>query len=301
MGDTLVSNMLINLLEPEFIRKLEYLSILSRKVFKGSLKGEHRSKRKGTSPEFSDYRNYVAGDDLRYIDWNLYGRLEKLFLKLFLEEEDLYVYLLLDTSASMDYGTPGKLDYSMKLAASLGYIALTNMDRLCFMTFDNNIHIEINSARGKGQFLNLLRHLQKIKQGEITHLNQALKNFAMRFSKPGLVIIISDFFDKDGYEEGLKFLLYKKFDPFLIQILSPQELSPDMSGNIKLIDRETNIVKEMTLNQTIIDTYKKNLTAYIDNLYNFAAKRGFQHILTSTDCPFDNLIMNSLRRGELVR
>ncbi len=291
----------MNLLEPDFIRKLEYLSILSRKVFKGNLKGEHRSKRKGISHEFSDYRNYVPGDDLRYIDWNLYGRLERLFLKLFLEEEDLYVYILLDTSSSMDYGIPGKLDYSIKIAASLGYIALTGMDRLCVMTFDNNIHVEINSARGKGHFLNLLHHLQIIKPGEITHLNQALKNFAMRFLKPGLVIIISDFFDKNGYEEGLKFLLYKKFEPFLIQILAPQELSPDMTGNIKLIDRETNTNREMTVNQTLIDIYKKNLNGYIEKLYNFAASRGFQHVVTSTDCPFDTLIMNTLRKGELVR
>lgn len=290
----------MNLLEPDFIRKLEYLSILSRKVFKGSLKGEHRSKRKGISPEFSDYRNYVPGDDPRYIDWNLYGRLEKLFLKLFLEEEDLYVYILLDTSSSMDYGIPGKLDYSIKIAASLGYIALTNMDRLCFMTFDNNIHIEFNSVRGKGHFLNLLRYLQKIKPGESTHLNQALKNFAMRFSNPGLVIIISDFFDKNGYEEGLTFLIYKNFEPFLIQILSPQEFSPDMTGNIKLIDRETNAAKEMTVNQTLIDIYKKNLNDYIEKLYTFTAARGFQHIVTSTDCPFDNLIMNALRKGKLV-
>jgi len=290
----------MNLLEPDFIRKLEYLSILSKKVFKGSLKGEHRSKRKGISPEFSDYRNYVPGDDPRYIDWNLYGRLEKLFLKLFLEEEDLYVYILLDTSSSMDYGIPGKLDYSIKIAASLGYIALTNMDRLCFMTFDNNIHIEFNSVRGKGHFLNLLRYLQKIKPGESTHLNQALKNFAMRFSNPGLVIIISDFFDKNGYEEGLMFLIYKNFEPFLIQILSPQEFSPDMTGNIKLIDRETNTAKGMTVNQTLIDIYKKNLNDYIEKLYTFTAARGFQHIVTSTDCPFDNLIMNALRKGKLV-
>jgi len=291
----------MNLLEPDFIRKLEYLSILSRKIFRGSLKGDHKSKRKGISPEFSDYRNYVPGDDLRYIDWNLYGRLEKLFLKLFLEEEDLYVYVLLDTSSSMDYGNPGKLDYSIKIAASLGYIALTNMDRLYFMTFDNNIHIEINPARGKGYFFKLLHHLQTIKPGKITHLNQALKNFAIKSSKPGPVIIISDFFDKNGYEEGLKFLLYKKFEPFLIQILSPQEFSPDMTGNIKLVDIETNSVKEMTINQALIDIYKKNLTAYIDNLYNFAATRGFHHIVTSTDRPFEELIMNTLRRGELVR
>ena len=201
----------------------------------------------------------------------------------------------------MDYGNPGKLNYSIKIAASLGYIALTGMDRLCVMTFDNNIHAEINSARGKGHFLNLLRHLQTIKPGEITHLNQALKNFAMRFFKPGLVIIISDFFDKNGYEEGLKFLLYKKFEPFLIQILAPQELSPDMTGNIKLIDRETNINREMTVNQTLIDIYKKNLNGYIENLYNFASTRGFQHVVTSTDYPFDTFIMNTLRKGELIR
>ncbi|HPZ09318.1 MAG TPA: DUF58 domain-containing protein [Candidatus Eremiobacteraeota bacterium] len=291
----------MNLLEPEFIKKLEYLSILSRKVFKGSLKGEHKSKKKGISPEFSDYRNYTIGDDLRYIDWNLYGRLEKLFLKLFLEEEDLYVYLLLDTSASMDWGDPKKLDYSIKVIAALGYIALNNMDRVSLMRFDSNMYCEINSVRGKGQFLNLVQNLQSIKGKDSTNLNEALKRFALRISKPGLVIIISDFLDEKGFEQGLKFLLYRKFEPFLIQVLAPQELNPEINGNIKLIDIETNLTKELTLNQTLIAFYKKNLNNYIDRLHNFCNEKGYQHIISSTSLPFDNLILNTLRRGELIR
>src|SRR5437763_12851122 len=117
------------LLEPEFLRKLEQLSIVSKKVFTGQLKGERRSAKRGTSVEFADYRNYTLGDDLRYMDWNTFARLEKLFLKLFIEEEDLHVYTLIDGSQSMAWGAPSKFDYGRKLVAALGYIGLTNFDR----------------------------------------------------------------------------------------------------------------------------------------------------------------------------
>jgi len=291
----------MRLLDPEFTKKIDYLNIISRKVFRGTLKGEHRSKKKGVSPEFADYRNYVTGDDLRYIDWNLYGRLEKLFLKLFMEEEDLYVYLLLDNSRSMAWGNPQKLDYSIKLAAALGYIILNNMDRLSFVTINDRADFNIPPVRGKGQFLILIRELEKIKTGDTTNLNDSLKNFALKAPKAGLTIIISDFLDEKGYEEGLKFLFYKKFEPFIIQILSPQELNPLISGNVKLVDIETGGAKELTVNQKVIDYYKKNLEDFIEKLHNFCARRGAYHIISSTSVPFDRLILDTLKRGELVR
>ena len=286
---------------PEFVSKIEYLSIISKKVFKGSLKGEHRSKKRGTSPEFADYRNYSVGDDLRYVDWNLYGRLEKLFLKLFLEEEDLYVYILLDISKSMKWGRPQKLEYGMKLSAALGYIVLNNMDKMSFVTFDDGVKFNMPPVRGKGQYLAMVKHLEKVESSSKTDLNEALKLFALKAPRPGLAIIISDFLDEKGYEEGLKFLFYKKFEPFIIQIFSPDEFEPLLRGNLKLIDIETDAVKEVTLNQKIIDFYKDNLRLFIEGLHNFCFSRGAYHIVTSTSLPFDRLILDTLKKGDLVR
>jgi len=291
----------MSLLDPEFIKKLEYLSILSKKVFSGSLKGEHRSKKKGVSPEFADYRNYSVGDDLRYIDWNLYGRLEKLFLKLFLEEEDLYVYILLDTSASMDFGDPQKFTYGLKISAALGYIVLTNMDRLGFFAFSDDINVTLPPVRGKGQFIKLLHHLNNIKINKKTSLNESVKKFVLKIKKPGICILISDFLDEKGYEEAIKLLIYKKFDPFLIHILSPQEFEPEIHGNIKLVDIETGEGKELTINQEILSLYKKNLKHFITSIHDFCSARGIKHIVTSTEQPFDNLIMETLKKGELVK
>src|SRR6266700_1217670 len=165
-----------SLLDPQFLHRLEELELVSRKIFLGVMKGERRSKKKGQSVEFADYRNYVKGDDLRFLDWNLYGRLDKLFLRLFMEEEDLHFYVLLDNSLSMDFGTPAKLHYAKQVAAALGFIGLVNMDRVVVEAFNDRLTQSMPAARGRRSLWRLMDFLQKIEPAGPSNLRDSLRS-----------------------------------------------------------------------------------------------------------------------------
>src|SRR5579862_6367155 len=151
-----------NLLEPQFLHQLEQLELVTRKIFLGRMKGERRSKRKGQSVEFADYRNYVKGDDLRHLDWNLYARLDRLFIRLFQEEEDLHFYVLIDNSLSMDFGSPTKLHYARQVAAALAFIGLCNMDRVVIEAFNDKLTQSLPAVRGRKSLCRVLDFLQKL-------------------------------------------------------------------------------------------------------------------------------------------
>src|SRR6516162_5603569 len=168
------------LLDPEFLHKLEQLELVSRKIFVGRMKGERKSKRRGSSVEFADHRNYAVGDDLRHIDWNVYGRLNKLFLKLFLEEEDLHFYTLVDTSLSMDFGTPTKLHYAKQVAAALAFIGLVNHDRLVLETFSTGLDGGMPSVRGRSQMWRVVQYLDGLEASGSSNLTAAAKAFAIK-------------------------------------------------------------------------------------------------------------------------
>src|SRR3984893_5385764 len=170
------------LLDPEFLHKLEQLELVSKKIFVGRMKGEHKSKRRGSSVEFADHRQYSVGDDLRHIDWNVYGRLDKLFLKLFLEEEDLHIYSLLDTSLSMDFGDPTKLHYGKQVAAALAFIGLVNHDRVMLDTFSSNLDAGMNSVRGRSQMYRIVGYLDKLAASGASDLTADVKAFALKHS-----------------------------------------------------------------------------------------------------------------------
>src|SRR6185312_3801597 len=184
------------LLDPEFLHKLEQLELVSRKIFVGRMKGERKSKRRGSSVEFADHRNYSVGDDLRHIDWNVYGRLEKLFLKLFLEEEDLHVYTLLDTSLSMDFGDPTKLHYGKQVAAALAFIGLVNHDRVIIDTFTTQLENSMPSVRGRSQMWRVVQYLDNLHASGESDLKSAAKAFAIKHAGKGVVVVISDFLDQ---------------------------------------------------------------------------------------------------------
>src|SRR3954471_14140923 len=170
------------LLDAEFLHKLEQLELVSRKIFVGRMKGERKSKRKGSSVEFADHRNYTAGDDLRHIDWNVYGRLGKLFLKRFLEEEDLPFYTLLDTSLSMEFGDPTKLQYGKQVAAALSYIGLVNHDRVMMDAFSTSLDRGMPSVRGRSQMHRVIGYLDSLEASGKSDLTAAAKAFAIKHS-----------------------------------------------------------------------------------------------------------------------
>jgi uncharacterized protein (DUF58 family) len=288
------------LLEPAFLNKLEQLSLVSKKVFAGQLKGEKRSTRRGTSVEFADYRDYSAGDDLRYIDWNTYARLEKLFLKLFVEEEDLHVYLLLDRSQSMAFGSPAKLEYAKRVAAALGYIGLTNYDRVGASLFAERLHATMLPVRGRGQVFRFFQFLEGVQPQGVTSFDRSLREYALRTRRPGVVIVISDCFDPN-YEAGLKALLYRKFQVTLLHVFDATELKPDFLGDLKLIDAETGEVREITVSPSLLRDYQRAVENFCGGLQRFCRRYGVDYIRTTTDTPFEDLILKYLRRSGLVR
>ena len=291
----------LSLLDPEFMHRLEQLEIVSRKIFSSRQKGERRSKRKGESAEFADYRNYVVGDDLRHIDWNIYARLDRLFLKLFLQEEDLNVTILLDVSGSMDQGDPSKSIYSRRIAAALAYIGLCNCDRVNLYAYNDTVVGQATGMRSRRMLGQVLKFLEEAPAGGKSHFSAAARQLAMQNNQKGVVLVLSDFLDKGGFEQGLRYMLGRQFDIYVLQVLSPQETNPDLAGDLKLVDCEDDDVAEITVSKALLDRYKANLQAYCESLRTYCTQRGISYLLTLTDRPFETLVFDYLRRRGLIR
>jgi len=289
------------LLSPELLAKLERLELVSRKIFRGRMKGERRSPRKGQSVEFADFRNYVPGDDLRFVDWNTYARLEKLFLKLFLEEEDLHFYALLDASDSMDFGDPTKLAWAKQLAAALGFIGLVRGDRVKIETIGQPGKAGTPAFRGRRSLWRLLDHVEAIEPGEPTMLNQGVKNFCLRNSGKGIVILITDLMDKSGYEAGLKYLLSQDMDVYVVHVLSAEELEPDLTGDLRLIDCEDGDEAEVTVGGPLLKRYRETLAAFVDGAREFCTRRGMMYLRARSDLAVEDVVSGYLRTRGLVR
>lgn len=289
------------LLTPQFLKKLETLQVLSKKIIRGTIKGERSSVKRGRSVEFSDYRDYVPGDEIRIIDWNIYGRLDKLFVKLFVEEEELILYLLVDRSVSMDFGTPSKLEIALKICAALSYVALANYDRVSLGLMDTEMSGFQPPIRGKKQVFRVFEFLENVKPGGKTSLKSALGQFASRKMRPGLVVILSDFLDAGDFLSSLEFLMFKKFEIFLLHILDPFELDPDIGGDVKLIDVETGDFKEVTVTDQLLDMYKSNLEQFCGQIRSFCRNTGAGYLLAPTSVPFEDLVLKYLRLENLLR
>jgi uncharacterized protein (DUF58 family) len=289
------------LLDPEFLTRLEQLELVSKKIFLGRMKGERRSKKKGQSVEFADYRNYVIGDDLRFLDWNLYGRLDRLFIRLFMEEEDLHFYVLIDNSLSMDFGTPTKLHYAKQIAAALGFVGLVNMDRVVVEAFNDRLTQSMPAARGRRSLWRLMDFLQKLEPAGPSDLKKALRSFSIKCSGKGIVVLLSDLMDKGGYEEALRYLVARQLDIYVIQVLSQEEIEPEIVGDLKLVDVEDDDAAEITVSAPLLKRYKQNLAAYRAAIHDFCTRRAITYLFTSNQVPFDRLVLNYLRQRGLVR
>jgi uncharacterized protein (DUF58 family) len=313
-----------DLLDAQLIARLGQLDISSRKVFAGKLKGERRSKKRGESVEFADHRAYVMGDDLRHIDWNLFGRLDRLFLKLFLEEEDLSLHIVIDASASSDTGSPHKFIFMQQLAAALGYIGLVNLNRVAVSVIGGKpaersiAEVEggsvepatpreptavssIRDLRGRRRLNDLVRFLCSVEPGGIAPFTEGAKRIAVTRRGKGVMVILSDFFIKEGYETALRMLRGHGYDLFALQVLSPDEIEPKIGGDLRLKDIEDADTAEVTISAPLLKRYKQNLEAYNAQLHDFCAQRDVIHALVPTNTPIDTLVMEYLRkRGLLV-
>jgi uncharacterized protein (DUF58 family) len=284
-----------------FLKRLDALSVVSRKVVTGRARGERRSLRKGVGVEFQDYRPYVAGDDLRYVDWNIYSRLDRLLLKLYVEEEDLCLHLLVDGSASMGFGQPSKLDYALQVAAALGYIGLTNLERVALAHFSDDLTHMLRPRRGRGQIFPLLEFLSAVEAKGPTNLNRCLARYALRSPVPGIAVVLSDLLDPGGYAAGLKSLLRCRFEVFLMHVVSEEELRPPLRGDLTLLDAEGGASREVSLDRTALERYQGRLQDHFEEVERFCASHRIDYLRTSTVVPFQDLILRHLRRGGFLR
>lgn len=286
------------LLPPDLARRLERLELVTRKVFRGRMKGERRSAKKGQSVEFADYRNYVAGDDLRSLDWNLYARLDKLIVKLFLEEEDLHFYTLIDASPSMAFGEPTKLEYAKRLAAALGFIGLIRADRVRVETLGGERSPALRGRRGVPRMVDFLN---KIEPTESISLEEGVRQFCLRNAGKGVVVLLTDLMDKRGYEAAMRYLVAQRVDVYVIQVLSQAEIDPDVTGDLRLVDCEDADEAEVTVSAPLIARYKQTLESFTAGAQEFCGKRGMNYLLTSTERPVEELMTTWLRKRGLVR
>lgn len=301
-----------DLASPAQIAKIAPLDLASRRIFAGKLKGERRSKKRGESVEFADHRPYVAGDDPRHLDWNLYARLDMLFLKLFLEEEDLSLHIVLDASASTDTGDPSKFVFMQRVAFLLGYLGLLNLNRVaCTViggttaeTRENAPPPQLTRAlrdlRGRRRVMEFSEFLLDTVPGGSTNFRAAAERIALGRRGKGVMLLLSDFLMKEGYEDGLRLLVGRGYDLVALQVLSKDELKPPITGDLRLKDVEDADLAEVTISSPLLKQYDKVVTAFRKRLEEFCHRRGILYLLATPDMDPESVLLDRLRsRGVL--
>ncbi len=296
----------MNLFDEATLRKLEQLQLVANQVRVGVMKGDRRSRKRGTSIEFADYRNYTKGDDLRRLDWNVYARLERPFIKLLEEEEDLSVHIIIDGSASMNWpdepeNDENKLRYALKLAGALGHIGLSTNDLLTVTFLNSGGNRRWGPHRGARNSLQLLQFLETASASGPTDLNQSLHSYALRARRPGLLFLLTDLLSPNGYQDGINALQSRGYEVGLIHLLSPDELDPPLGGDLKLVDIETGHDAEITLDDATLDMYRQRLQSWMGEIGSYCSRRGVHHIPVNTHLNWEKLVMQTLRAQSLLR
>jgi uncharacterized protein (DUF58 family) len=283
-----------------FLRQLERLMLVTRKAVRGGMKGVRRSVKRGQSVEFTDYRNYTLGDDLRALDWNLYARLEKLFITLFIEEEDVNVHILVDASASMEGGAPDKLLFAKRAAAALAYVGLASYDRVSMAVLQGRVARRFPSVRGTGRVFQVLADLSGVHPAPgATDLVSACRHYAAQITQRGPLLLISDLFDAN-VERAISELAGTRCDVAILHTLSTDELDPPLEGDLRLVDRETGDSVNVTADLTALDDYKKRLAAWQTRLEEVSTKRRVAYLPVPTTLPLADLVFAELRRRQVV-
>jgi len=284
-----------------FLAKLEKLKIAAKRSPRGVPRGEHKSWQMGEGFEFLDYRKYHAGDDLRYVDWSVYGRLDKLFIKLFHAQKGHTVHLLIDMSRSMGLGNPSKAITAKKIAAAISYICLSNLDKISLIAFNDRIIDLAAPPRGKKHFSAVLGFLASLTPSSPTALNACLAEYASLGKHPGIAIVISDLFDPQGYEDGLKALLYRNFDIHVLQLLDHEELFWSQTGDLLLVDPETGQKKTVSVDPAILKLYQDRLALFLEGIQGYCSHHGIYYCLCNTGLPFEDFLMAYLTGGAAWR
>ena len=293
------------ILPPDLAARIGPLDVASRKVFFGKLKGERRSRKRGESVEFADHRSYVSGDDIRHIDWNIFARLDSLFMKLFLEEEDLSLHVVIDASASADTGSQhNKFVFMQRAAMAMGYVGLVNLNRVAVTAMgdgDGGIAATIRDLRGRRRTRELATWLCGIEPAGSFSFRQAAERILHSRRGKGVMVVFSDFFFKDGFESGLRLLVGRGYDVLAVQVLSPQEIDPPLTGDLRLKDVEDADLAEITVSAPLLKRYKANLDAYCAHLQSFCAERAIGFMTVRSDTPIDVLLLDYFRQRGVVK
>lgn len=283
-----------------FLRQLERLQLLMKRPVRGGLKGGRRSVKRGTSVEFADFRDYSLGDDLRQLDWNVLARLEKLFIKLYVEEEDITIHFLLDASASMVAGEPPKLLFAKRAAAALGYIGLASEDRVAVTSLASRAGRRQVALRGSGRVFRLLAALSTISAADgPTDLVASARHAAAQLTGRGVIVLLSDLLDP-GADRVIRELAATGSEVIVLHVLSPEELDPTLEGDVRLVDVESGDGIDVTVDLATIDDYKGRLAAWQEGFADLAAKRGVSYVPISTDLPLADLVFAELRRRRVL-
>ncbi|MBP9837089.1 MAG: DUF58 domain-containing protein [Proteobacteria bacterium] len=285
---------------PNFLKKLQRLKIHSRRNFLGSRQGSHITNRRGQGLEFADFKQYVAGDDFRYIDWGLYARSDRLYVKQFRSEENLNVLILFDNSLSMNFPSgENKLTAAKRLALAIGYITLANGDSLSvFPLCSENIF----SINGVQNLQPLFRYLAEIKNQEILDLSQATTKAISKTRYSGKCFIISDFLmEQDELFRSLDILRAKNFELTLLQVLTKEEINPSYQGTRRFIDSETKETVELTFTQQTKQDYTKLLNHHLDSIKFYCNKSGISHLLVSSEEDISNVLLSRFAKVGILR
>lgn len=309
-----------SLLDPAFLRKLERLRIQARRAFPGTMRGERRSTRRGASVEFRDFRKYEAGDDFRHVDWSVFARLDRLMLRQFVEEEDLRIDILIDQSRSMHFGQPmTKFDVARRAAAALAFLAVTSLDRVGVAAFDSVLRSRLRALRGRAHLHSVVAFLEGLSQSieprpidaaeqpsresnvepastpdAPTDLSAVLRSYQRSTPRPGILFLISDFLDPKGFQTEMKLLVQRGFDVNLIQVLAPEELQPQIAGDLLLVDSERSLTREITVNERVLAAYRSALAEYTTSLETFCRASGIGYTMITAEASFEDVFLKRL-------
>jgi uncharacterized protein (DUF58 family) len=289
------------LFDDEFQRKLEMLALVSRKVFAGRLRAERRSKKKGSGLEFADHRDYVPGDDFRSVDWNVYQRFGKLLVRLYEEEEDLSIYLIVDCSTSMGFGNKKKFDQARRLCAALAYVGLANLDRVTIVGVNDAVISRMPTTRGKGRIFKVFEFLAQLEPRGVTDLGAALRTFVAQHKRRGLAVLFSDLYDPAGFEAGINMLRFNKFEPYVVELVDPAEARPALKGDVRIYDCETGEERELTVTDGMLDKMQQAALEYRAGIERFCVQKQVPYFPADVNTPFDELVLRVFRRGGFLR
>lgn len=289
-----------SLLDPALQRRLEALALVARRRYAGRLRAERRSATVGAGVLFADHRPYVPGDDFRAIDFGVFERSRKLHVRLFEQEEDLSVHLLVDTSASMRFGRPSKLETAKRLAASIGYVALARLDRVSVVAFGDKTEERLAPIRGKNRALRMLAFLEGLEAAGRTDFETALKTFSIEHERRGIVVVLSDFYDAAGADRGLDRLRFGRFEPHVVHIVDEKEREPLAQGDLRLVDAETRRTLDVTMTPALVDAHRRRLEAHRERLAEYCREKRLPYHEVSVSAPVEDVVLRVLRRGGLV-